>query len=162
MAYTVKVDIAAPIGSVWKAWTRAEETQKWLAPKAVIEFKPGGAYEFFWNEDPRIDSTLGCKLLRLQPERGLIFEWQGKEEFLSMFLPPEGTRTIIKVIFSANQMRTSVTVEQEETRDLPNWEAYDSWMSGAWNMALASLKGHCEGRKQLPYWESSPRTDQSL
>lgn len=144
MGYTQTVDVDAAVGRVWKAWTGREATEKWLAPKANVKFRKGGAWEFFWSDDPKKDSTLGCKILGIEPERLLRFEWQGKAEFLEMFLPPKGRRTTIDVRFENAGKRTRVTVAQEETRNDPRWTAYDAWMSKAWEMALQALKKHCE------------------
>ena len=144
MACVRHIDIAAPLDQVWGAWTTKAATERWLAPGANVDFAEGGAYEFFWDEDPKRDSTLGCKLLSIQPQRLLRFSWQGKTEFLPMFRDPYGP-TEVEVRFSPSDGGTHVTVEQAETRDLPDWPAYDAWMAGTWEYALGQLKAHCEG-----------------
>lgn len=144
MSYIREIDIAAPLERVWKAWTSTEEAEQWLSPKANVVFKEGGEYEFFWDEDPKCDSTLGCKLLAIEPQRSLRFQWQGKTEFLPMFQKPRG-RTEVEVRFSVDGDVTHVAVEQAETRDLRDWKAYDEWMAGAWEYALNQLKTYCEG-----------------
>ena len=147
MSYLKKVDIAAHLESVWTIWTNQKDAEKWLAPRANVIFEEGGAYGFFWNDDPKRDSTLGCKLLRIEPKQLLRFQWQGKTEFLPMFQEPHGP-TEVEVRFSAHDNVTHVTVEQPETRDLPDWQAYDDWMASAWEYALNQLKAHCESRPQ--------------
>ena len=142
-----------PIEKVWNAWTSKEQTESWLAPGANIQFEEGGPYEFFWNENPEVDSTLGCKLLSIKPHQYLHFEWQGKREFLHMFQLPEGRRTTVEVHFSPTSNGVRIAVVQNETRDLPEWKEYDTWMAAAWKMALESLKNHCEGSQARPYWE---------
>ncbi len=62
MSYVKEIDIAAPLDKVWAAWTTKAETERWLAPRANVVFSEGGAYEFFWDENPERDSTLGCTL----------------------------------------------------------------------------------------------------
>lgn len=144
MSYTKTIQISAPLNKVWQAWTSAEHTKHWLAPRANIEFICGGAFEFFWHDNPERDSTLGCKLLEIEPERHLKFEWQGKTEFLHMFLPPTGKRTVIDVQFVKQDSGSLVKLIQTETRDHEEWPAYDAWMSQNWEMALGSLKKYCE------------------
>jgi uncharacterized protein YndB with AHSA1/START domain len=144
MSFEVSVYIRAGIGRVWKAWTDAESTARWLAPRAKVDFRPGGAFEFFWGDDPARDSTLGCVLLRIEPERRLRFEWQGRTEFLPMFLPPEGKRTVIDVSFERQGQGTLVTLDHPETREHRDWPAYEAWMSKSWEAALAALKAYCE------------------
>jgi len=143
MGYIKEIGIAAPIQRVWTAWTSRAETERWLAPRANIAFKEGGVYEFFWDENPEKDSTLGCKLLAIKPKQLLRFQWQGKTEFLPMFQDPLGP-TEVEVRFSAGEGKTRVIVEQTEIRSLPDWKAYEEWMASAWEYALGQLKAYCE------------------
>ena len=143
MSYTKSIYINTPLNKVWAAWTGDEHTRHWLAPRSNIEFRCGGAFEFFWGDNPERDSTLGCKLLEIEPERYLKFEWQGSTEFLHMFLPPSGRRTIIEVQFEKQDSSTMVRLNQAETRDHIEWPAYDAWMSKNWEIALESLKKYC-------------------
>ena len=152
MAYEKHTVVAAPIESVWGAWTSTEEAQRWLAPKANIVFAVGEPYELFWDDDPAVDSTLGCKLLEVEPERRLVFEWQGKTDFLPMFEPNRGGKTPVAVELTQTEGGVRVRVVQEETRDLEDWAAYDAWMAMAWEMALSGLKAHCEEGEATPYW----------
>jgi uncharacterized protein YndB with AHSA1/START domain len=51
--------------------------EKWLTQLADVEPKVGGKYELFWNpEDKENDSTIGCKILAIQPKKFLSFEWK--------------------------------------------------------------------------------------
>ena len=144
MSYSKSIQIDVRIEDVWKAWTDSESTAKWLAPKANVDFRPGGAWEFFWSDDPKKDSTLGCVILEVEQESLLRFEWQGRTAFLHMFLPPGGERTVIEVRFERQVNGTLVTLDHAETRHHPDWAAYEVWMSKAWEMALEALKRHCE------------------
>ncbi len=71
MSYVKQIDIAAPLDRVWTAWTNQADAEKWLASRANVIFEEGGAYELFWNEDPKRDSTLGCKLIAIKPKESL-------------------------------------------------------------------------------------------
>jgi uncharacterized protein YndB with AHSA1/START domain len=144
MSYSKSIHIETPLNKVWEAWTSAEHASQWLAPRANIEFRCGGAFEFFWGDNPEQDSTLGCKLLEIELEKHLRFEWQGQTEFLHMFLPPTGRRAIIDVQFEKQDSGTTVSLMQAETRDDQQWPAYDAWMSKNWEIALESLKKYCE------------------
>lgn len=144
MSYVRKISIDAPLEKVWAAFGSNEELQRWLAPRADVHFAEGEPYELFWDEDPAIDSTLGCRMLRIEPQRLLRFQWQGKDDFMAMFRPPHGP-TEVEVRFAHADGVTTLTLEQEETRDLPDWAAYDEWMAGAWEYALGQLAAYCEG-----------------
>ncbi|MBC8401861.1 MAG: SRPBCC domain-containing protein [Candidatus Marinimicrobia bacterium] len=146
MGYKKEIKIHASIEKVWNSWTNEEETSNWLAPKSHIVFEDGGPYEFFWDDNPEKDSTIGCKLLRVEKRKILCFEWQGKSEFLEMFKKPYG-KTIIEVNFIEEENGIMVEVKQEETRNLEKWIEYDEWMSGAWEYALSCLKKYCEASK---------------
>ncbi len=153
MSYQLEVEIFSPVATVWGSWTTTDQTERWLAPRANVVFEVGGAYELFWDDDPKRDSTLGCKLLEIEPESRLVFQWQGKSEFLHMFQPPKGAPTTIEVRFAAVGEVTRVTLSQRETRDLPLWEDYDHWMAMAWEVALNGLKSLCEQGDAKPYWQ---------
>ncbi len=96
MSYRLEIEIQSSIEKIWNAWTSKAEAEKWLSPRANIEFVVGGKYEFFWNENPKIDSTLGCKIKTIFPAKYLQFEWQCKTEFFGMFQYPH-KRTLIDV-----------------------------------------------------------------
>ncbi len=145
MGYKIERTIDAPVEKVWLCWTSAEETQRWLAPKSRVNFIVDGAYEFFWNsEDPSLDSTIGCKLKLIENEQRILFEWQGKAEFLEMFTTPHAP-TLIEVTFDREEdCKTRLILEQKETRDLEKWGEYDKWMYGAWVHAIDSLQEYVE------------------
>jgi uncharacterized protein YndB with AHSA1/START domain len=149
MGYSREVEIGASLATVWRAWTTREKTEAWLSPRARVEFVEGGAYEFFWDEDPALDSTLGCRLLTIEPQRRLVFEWQGKTEYLPMFTEPHGPTTV-EVEFRETQDGVTLVLSQSETRLLPKWAEYDEWMSAAWEYALRALKSHCEQGERAP------------
>jgi len=159
MGYEKETVVNAPIAKVWAAWTSTEEAERWLAPRANVVFAVGKPYEFFWDDDPALDSTLGCNLLEVDPESRLVFEWQGKTDFLPMFEPERGGRTTVAVEFSQVEDGVRVRVVQEEIRDLEDWAAYDAWMAAAWEMALGGLKAYCEEGGAKPYWHGDDEDD---
>ncbi len=50
MVYTDKI-IDAPIETVWQDWTTSEGLESFFAPKAIVEARPGGAYEIWFAPD---------------------------------------------------------------------------------------------------------------
>ncbi|MDE2292361.1 MAG: SRPBCC domain-containing protein [Elusimicrobia bacterium] len=142
MPYARAVLIRAPLERVWAAW----KEPSWLAPRRRVEFRPGGAWEFFWGDDDAVDSTLGCTLLELRPKRLLRFSWQGKGDFLHLFSEPGGRRTVIEVLLEAEEGAVRVTLAAPEGRPGKDWAAYEAWMSKAWELALDELRRTCEGR----------------
>ncbi|MFX0080068.1 MAG: SRPBCC domain-containing protein, partial [Candidatus Hermodarchaeota archaeon] len=54
----------------------------WLPELAEIEARVGGKYELFWDPNDRENnSTIGCKVTAIAPNRLLAFEWKGPIEF---------------------------------------------------------------------------------
>jgi len=158
MGYIREVVVNAPVEIVFRAWTSQAEAERWLAPSANVTFAEGGAYEFFWCADPDLDSTRGCRLVAIEPERRLVFEWQGNRNFIDLFRPPN-ERTLVEARFlpAPEPDRTTVVVEQRETRNLEGWVAYDEWMADAWEEALQGLKRYCENADAAPYWQQRQR-----
>lgn len=50
MVYTDRV-IEAPVERVWQDWTTAQGLESFLAPKAIVDARPGGAYEVWFAPD---------------------------------------------------------------------------------------------------------------
>ncbi|MHC4780015.1 MAG: SRPBCC family protein, partial [Planctomycetota bacterium] len=59
-----KVEVPAPIGDVWKAWTTSQGAATFFAPAAIIEAEVGGAYELYFMPDGPEGSrgSEGCRI----------------------------------------------------------------------------------------------------
>jgi uncharacterized protein YndB with AHSA1/START domain len=80
-------------------FTVNEHLEKWLAKVADVEPKMGGKFELFWNpKDRENDSTMDCKILALQPNKFLCFEWKGPKQF-KHFLNERRPLTNVVVFF---------------------------------------------------------------
>ncbi|MBW2736425.1 MAG: SRPBCC domain-containing protein, partial [Deltaproteobacteria bacterium] len=117
MAYQCSVEIKAQSAEVWRLWASKANLEKWLAPQANVELREGGPWELFWDEDPQRDSTLGCTLLTVEDGARLVFEWQGKTEYLPLFAADKGGLTHVEVRFIATAEGTLLQLEEAETRD---------------------------------------------
>ena len=69
----VKLDIAAPVGAVWRALTDARELERWFPLRAEVKPGPGGAIRWTWAADvdwpSRIDIWAAERRLRATYER---------------------------------------------------------------------------------------------
>jgi len=74
---------AAKLEDAWKAWTTAEGVASFFVPKANIEPVVGGRYELFSSlKAPKgFQGTEGCKILALEPEKHLAFEFIAPPQF---------------------------------------------------------------------------------
>lgn len=64
---------------VFQLWTTEEGLKKFFAPRANVDLRVGGAYEMIFapDLDPEGENqgTKGARILRLENERALAFEW---------------------------------------------------------------------------------------
>jgi uncharacterized protein YndB with AHSA1/START domain len=72
-----QVVVEAPVPEVWKAWTTHRGAESFFAPQCMIDPRPGGAYEIYFDPQAKRGER-GAEdmiLLALQPERMLSFTW---------------------------------------------------------------------------------------
>lgn len=69
--------VKAPKSRVWWAWTTTEGVEAFVAPKAHIELKVGGKYEWYFITDAPegLQGSETCKVLSYLPEQMLSFSW---------------------------------------------------------------------------------------
>ncbi len=144
MGYLREVEIDAPLDRVWQAFSSASELQHWLCERANVVLQPGGAFECYWGPNSS-RSTEGCRIVALEPQRHLAFQFRGVGDFADVFQPPTSP-TIIDVRFRSDAPNhTTIVLEQSDTRpDVEGWAAYDEWAADAWEDALQGLKQRCE------------------
>jgi uncharacterized protein YndB with AHSA1/START domain len=68
--------VAAPIETVWNAWTTSEGLRSWLAPHADIELKIGGRMRSNYNAQGSLDDaqTIENAILSYEPLRMLSIQ----------------------------------------------------------------------------------------
>ena len=116
--------------------------EKWLTLVADVEAKVGGKYELFWNPDDREnDSTIGCKILALQPNAFLTFEWKGAKQFKHFMnnVRPLTTVTVFFIPTEGETHETWVHLLHTGWRDTAHWEQARKWFDTAWAKALSEL-----------------------
>ena len=134
-----EVLVTASEAEVWDAWTTPEGAQKFFAPQAKIELKPGGAYELYFRpEAPEgKKGSEGCVVVDIQPFRKLKYTW---------IAPPE--------LPEVRDERTQVTIELEPVgkHQVKVRLTHSGWGSGgqwdqaydyfdkAWGVVLARLQ----------------------
>lgn len=143
-----EITIRAPVDLVWHAWTISDRVSQWFAPETVIEAKKGGAYELYFipgNRDGM--NTKGCKVISIEPEKELVFEWKGPDQFASI-MNIQDELTIVSVQFSKlNEATTKVTVLHDGFKALDGWTEAMNWHEMAWSGVLKSLKNALETGK---------------
>jgi len=116
---------------------------RWLAPKADVKPEVGGQYHIFWDkEDPKTDSSFGCKITGIEHGRFLSFEWKSFSQF-SNLMDNADPRTHCVVFFlpvgDANN-QTDVHLVHSGWQSGDEWEEARKWYSEAWRRAFSELK----------------------
>ena len=121
-------------------FTVNKHLEKWLTQIADVELKVGGKYELFWNpEDKENDSTIGCKILALQPNRFLSFEWKGAKQF-KHFMNDVRPLTNVVTFFIPTNDGTEVHILHTGWRETEEWKKAFEWFERAWTMVLSELE----------------------
>lgn len=130
----------------FKMFTENEHLQKWLTEVADIEPKVGGKYELFWNpEDRENDSTIGCKITAIEPNKFLAFEWKGPQHY-KHFMNDADPLTHVVVFFipsmedKSSKPTTEVHLIHSGWRSSPEWEEARLYFEKAWKVAFDRLK----------------------
>ena len=124
-----------------------EHLEKWLTQLAEVEAKVGGKYELFWNpKDKENDSTIGCKILAIQPNKFLSFEWKGAKQF-KHFMNNVRPLTNVNVFFIPSGEETEVHLLHTGWRETAEWEQAREWFEKAWITAFSELEKYVNEHK---------------
>jgi uncharacterized protein YndB with AHSA1/START domain len=124
----------------FEQFTLNANLEKWLSVSADVEPKAGGKYELFWNaKDKENDSTIGCKVLAISPEKFINFEWKGAKQF-KHFMNNVRPLTNVSVFFLPNRGSTEVHLIHSGWREGTDWGEARLWFDKAWETAFAELR----------------------
>ncbi len=108
-ALHAEVIVNAPLQAVWQAWSTNEGVRSFMAPKANIDLRIGGAYEIFFNPADDRMSTKGMKVLAYIPGEMLAFEWCLPKDEFPQFKDSRGWVVVQLSPIGASQTRVRVT-----------------------------------------------------
>ena len=137
-AIRYRVDVPAPISSVWSAWTEGPRVAEWFAPAANIELRPLGRYEILFRPDAHAGSRGGEDnfVLAVQEPALLAFTWNAPPHL------PEARaqRTSVVLRFEALAPdRTRVWFEQTGWGKGGEWDQAFEYFTSAWKSVLALI-----------------------
>jgi len=99
---------------VWRALTQPELLAQWLLPVEgnALELRVGEEFTYRTQPHPGWDGTVNCRLLRIEPERELVYAWTVPflDTVVTFTLVPTdaGTQlTIVQAGFQPDQKRES-------------------------------------------------------
>jgi len=123
----------------FKMFTENRSLESWLTVLAEVEPRVGGKYELFWNpEDRENDSTIGCKVLAIEPNRLISFEWKGPKE--QKELNEIRPLTSVVVSFFPLAFGTEVHLIHAGWRDSEQWKAAFDYFVRNWTIAFDKLE----------------------
>ena len=126
--------------NAFEFFTKNELLEKWLSKEADVEPKVGGKYELFWvPEDKENDSTIGCKIIALQHDKFLSFEWKGPKMY-KHFMNNVRPLTNVVVTFIPIDGGTEIHLLHTGWRDSPEWEEARKWFDNQWDLSFANLQ----------------------
>ena len=129
----------------FEMFTINKHLEKWLTTLANVEPKVGGKFELFWNpEDKENDSTIGCKIIGIEPDRFLAFEWKGPKQF-KHFMNNTDPLTHVVVFFISCKVDksnafTEVHLIHTGWRSSQEWQEARLWFEKNWKNAFQELK----------------------
>lgn len=148
----IKEELDCNINEAFKMFTKNELLENWLTVKAEVEPTVGGKYELFWEPENRENnSTIGCKVTRIENEKFISFNWKGPAQFKS-FMNIADPLTHVIVFFSQNGSepdKTIVHLFHTGWRNDPEWKQARDYFEKAWLNALGELKEKIK-KKSIP------------
>jgi uncharacterized protein YndB with AHSA1/START domain len=135
----IQVTVPLPIPMIYRAFTEAEPLQGWLASRARVEARVGGAYELAFDGPPGFVSH--GTVTRLTPDVDLGFSWTGPPEYAELLNRPE-PKTHVYVRLQESPEGIDITLEHSGWGSGDAWEAARSWHFHLWDEKLHGLKDY--------------------
>src|SRR5579863_5992281 len=109
----IEVEVPAPVGEVWHAFSTSEGLSTWLTPNAVVDLRPGGE----WTAHFPGGSTGGGTIVSFVPEKEMVIAALAPDRFPSV----RATRTRARFEFEARGPATLVRLTQT------GWKTGEEW-----------------------------------
>lgn len=140
MVYT-ETTVDADLGTVWEDWTTAEGLESFFAPQAIVDLKPGGAYEVWFLPDaPKgqrgADDGI---ILGLQDQRMIQFTWA-----MPPYMPEiRPHMTVVQLWFvPVSETQTRVRLFHTGFGDGEAWDKGRDYFEDSWPQVLELYKAH--------------------
>lgn len=131
---TTELGISAAIA--FDYFTEPELLTQWLTAAANVDRGVGGRYELFWMpDDPKNNSTMGCKITAWAPGELLAFHWKSPAQFKA-FANVVDPLTHVVVTFITHDRGCRVHLVHSGWRSSPEWDQARLWQARAWSVAF--------------------------
>ena len=134
-----QVVVAAPIESVWQAWTTRAGIQSFFAPEAEIDARVGGAFHIHINPfaEPGMKGADDMRFMALQRPTMLSFDWNAPPSLAEI----RAQRTFVIVrLAPLDATSTRVTLHHTGWGDGGQWDQTYAYFDRAWGNVLGNLK----------------------
>jgi len=131
--------VAAPIESVWRAWTTRDGIRTFFAPDAEIDARVGGAFHIHINPfaEPGMKGADDSRYMALQPPTMLSFDWNAPPSLPEV----RAQRTFVVVRLAPVDARsTRVTLHHTGWGVGGQWEQAYAYFDRAWGTVLGNLQ----------------------
>jgi len=138
-----EVVVAAPIESVWQAWTTRAGIRTFFAPDAEIDARVGGAFHIHINPyaEPGMKGADDMRYMALQPPTMLSFDWNAPPSLPEV----RQQRTFVVVrLADVDGRSTRVTVHHTGWGTGGEWDKTYAYFDRAWGNVLGNLKKRFE------------------
>lgn len=134
-----EVVVAAPIATVWQAWTTQAGIESFFAPQAEIDARVGGAFHIHFDPygAPGLKGADDMRFMALQPPTMLSFDWNAPPSL------PEARqqRTFVVVrLADVDGRSTRVSVHHTGWGAGGEWDKTYAYFDRAWGNVLGNLK----------------------
>ncbi len=144
----IVVDVSAE--KAFELWSTVEGTRKFFGADAAIDLRPGGSYEIYFlpREEPQseLNSTKGAKLLGMEPNRNLVFEWTAPPFAAELNVEP--LPTWVEVSFqslSGQPGKTELHLVHHGFHRGGNWDVIFEFFVRGWASILYRFDLLCSG-----------------
>ena len=129
--------VTAPVSAkeAWKAWTTSEGVTSFGPPKAIIDLRVGGRYEWLFSNDAPEGQrgSEDCLILSFLPEKMLSFEWNAPPQLPNA----RRQRTVVVILFEEKEPgRTTIDFTHFGFGVGEEWDRTYDYFDQAWSRVL--------------------------
>jgi len=141
-ALTFIETIPAPIEEVWHAFTTEEGVVTFFAPKCLLDLKPGGAYEMYFDLDapPGMRGGEGCIILAIETLAMLSVTWNAPPDIPTI----RNQRTHVTIRFeSVSATQTLINLRHDGWGLSADWQTARRYFRRAWGKVVIPRLKQC-------------------
>ena len=137
------VRLHCPVHQAFAMFTDEQQLRTWLCAYAEVEPLVGGKYELFWDASfhPQ-ESTSGCTITGIEPDKFLSFEWKGPGRFGHLLEQANPPTSVLVFFIPGDELfsvSTDVYLVHTGWQSSAEWEEARRWFERAWREAFEEL-----------------------